>query len=113
MRLIDMDSHFAPVDEFDYVPDDLRHLTPAWLPQGQGKVGLVLAAGQEVAKRSGTLLPRKRIVGDFDPDVRLRDMDALGIEKQLLNPEFGQYQYEIEPRLAAEMCRSSNRAIGN
>lgn len=112
MRLIDMDSHFAPVDEFDYVPDDLRNFTPAWLPQGEDKVGLVLSAGQEVAKRSGTLLPRKRMAGDFDPEVRLKDMDALRIEKQLLNPEFGQYQYEIEPRLAAEMCRSSNYAIG-
>lgn len=112
MRLIDMDSHFAPLDEFDYVADDLKHLTPAWLPQGQGRVALVLSAGQEVPKRSGTLLPRKRIQGDFDPEVRLKDMDAMGIEKQLLNPEFGQYQYEIEPRLAAEMCRSANYAIG-
>jgi len=112
MRLIDMDSHFAPADEFAYVADDLRNLTPAWLPQGQGRVGLVLAAGQDVPKRSGTLLPHKRFQGDFDPDARLRDMDAMGVEKQLLNPEFGQYQYEIEPRLAAEMCRSANQAIG-
>ncbi len=112
MRLIDMDSHFAPADEFDYVPDDLRHLTPAWLPQGQGKVGLVLAAGQEVPKRSGTLVPHKRFPGDFDPDARLKDMDTMGVEKQLLNPEFGQYQFEIDSRLAAEMCRSANHAIG-
>src|SRR6266571_725461 len=111
MRLIDMDSHFAPADEFDYVPDDLRYLTPAWLAQGQGKVGLVLAAGQE-QRRGGTLVPHKRFAGDFDIEARLKDMDAMGIEKQLLNPEFGQYQFEIEPRLASEMCRSANYAIG-
>jgi aminocarboxymuconate-semialdehyde decarboxylase len=112
MRLIDMDSHFAPADEFAYVADDLKHLTPAWLPHGHGKVALVLPAAPEPPRRSGTLLPRNRITGDFDPDARLRDMDAMGVEMQLLNPEFGQYAFEVEPRLMAEMCRSANLAIG-
>lgn len=113
MRLIDMDSHFAPADEFDYVPDEFKYFTPAWLPQGQGRHALVTPGSPEPPRRSGTLLPRHRIVGDFDADVRLRDMDAMGVEMQLLNPEFGQYAYETEPRLAAAMCRSANHAIGN
>lgn len=113
MRLIDMDSHFAPLDEFDHMPDEFRHLAPAWLPQGKGRVALVAPNLPEPPRRSGTLLPRVRIKGDFDPEIRLKDMDALGIESQLLNPEFGQYAYETEPRLAAAMCRSANLAIGN
>lgn len=112
MRLIDMDSHFAPADEFDYVPEDLKHLAPAWLPQGKGRVALVAPNMPEPPRRSGTLLPKVRIKGNFDPEMRLRDMDALGIERQLLNPEFGQYAYETEPRLAAAICRSANQAIG-
>ncbi len=113
MRLIDMDSHFAPPDEFDYVDEEFKYLTPAWLPHGDGRVAMVAPGSPVPPKVSGTLLPRKRMAGDFDADVRLRDMDALGVERQLLNPEFGQYTYETEPRLAAAMARSANIAIGN
>jgi hypothetical protein len=95
------------------MPDEFRHLAPAWLPQGKGRVALVAPNLPEPPRRSGTLLPRVRIKGDFDPEVRLKDMDAMGIERQLLNPEFGQYAYETEPRLAAAMCQSANQAIGN
>lgn len=111
MRLIDMDSHFAPADEFAYVPEEYKYLTPAWLPHGQGRVAMVAPGSPEPPRRSGTLLPRTRIAGDFDLEARLRDMDAMGVEKQLLNPEFGQYAYETEPRLAAAMCRSANQAM--
>src|SRR5688500_17920607 len=104
MRLIDMDTHFAPLDEFSYVPDEFKDLTPAWLPHGQGRVALVAPGRPQPSKRTGTLLPRVRPRGDVDADVRLKDMDALGIERQLLNPEFTQYAYETEPRLAAAMC---------
>jgi predicted TIM-barrel fold metal-dependent hydrolase len=112
MRLIDMDTHFAPLDEFSYVPDEFKDLTPAWLPHGQGRVALVAPGRPQPSKRTGTLLPRVRPRGDVDADVRLKDMDALGIERQLLNPEFTQYAYETEPRLAAAMCRSGNTAVG-
>ena len=112
MRLIDMDTHFAPVDEFAYVADDLKYYTPAWLPHGEGRVALVTPASEPV-KRTGSHAASRRIPGDFDPDVRLRDMDAMGVERQLLNPEFGAYSFDVEPRLAAEMCRSANYAVGN
>lgn len=112
MRLIDMDTHFAPTDEFDYVPDEFRPLTPRWLPHGGGRVALVAPNRPPLKKRSGAFSPSARLPGDFDIDARLRDMDALGVEKQLLNPEFSQYCYETEPRLAAAMCRSANTAVG-
>lgn len=111
MRLIDMDTHFAPADEFDYVAEDLKHLTPQWYPHGQGRVALTVPNWPKQPRISGTMVPHKRFAGDVDPDLRLKDMDRMGVEKQLLNPEFGQYAYETEPRLMAEMCRSSNQAI--
>lgn len=112
MRLIDMDTHFAPTDEFAYVPDEFRHLTPAWLPHGDGKVALVAPNRPPLAKRaSGAFVPGSRAEGDFDVAARLRDMDTLGVERQLLNPEFSQYCFETEPRLAAALCRSANTAV--
>src|SRR5207249_91504 len=83
-----MDSHFSPVDEFDYVPDDLKELTPAWLPQGQGRVAMVTPNWPEAPLGRGLARPHLRFQGDFDVDSRLRDMDAMGIERQLLNRQF-------------------------
>src|SRR4051812_19487190 len=110
MRLIDMDSHFSPIDEFDYVAEDVRLMAPAWLPQGKGRLALVTPAS-EPARRTGSHAATIRVPGNFDPEIRLRDMDAMGIERQLLNPEFGAYSFEVEPRLASEMCRSANFAV--
>jgi predicted TIM-barrel fold metal-dependent hydrolase len=111
MRIIDMDSHFAPIDEFAYVAADLKYQVPAWLPHGDGRVALVTPAS-EPARKTGSHAASKRLAGDFDPELRLRDMDRMGIERQLLNPEFGAYSFDVDPRLAAEMCRSANYAIG-
>jgi predicted TIM-barrel fold metal-dependent hydrolase len=107
-----MDTHFAPTDEFDYVPDEFKHLTPRWLSHGGGRVALVAPNRPAPTSRSGAFNPSVRLPGDFDVEARLRDMDALGVEKQLLNPEFSQYCYETEPRLAAALCRSANTAVG-
>src|SRR5581483_3374869 len=110
MRLIDMDSHFSPVDEFAYVAPDLKHMAPAWLPQGQGRLAVVTPGSPEPSKRTGSHGASRRTPGNFDPEARLKDMDRMGVERQLLNPEFGQYAFEVEPRLASEMCRSANHA---
>lgn len=74
-------------------------------------MALVAPGRPQPSRRSGTLLLRIRPREDIDPELRLRDMDALGIERQLLTPEFAQYAYETEPRLAAAMCRSANTAV--
>src|SRR5207249_60705 len=78
MRLIDMDTHFSPPDEFAYVPEDLKELTPAWLPQGQGRVAMVTPNWPEAPLGRGLNRPHIRYQGDFDVDSRLRDMDAMG-----------------------------------
>src|SRR5437588_2542 len=66
MRLIDMDTHFAPVDEFAYVADDLKQLTPAWLPQGNGRVAMVTPNWPEAPIGSGLTRPHPRYQGHFD-----------------------------------------------
>jgi aminocarboxymuconate-semialdehyde decarboxylase len=113
MRLIDMDTHFAPADEFAHVPEEFKYVVPAWLPHGAGRVAVVAPSRHQPTRKSGPLVPRVRERGDFDADARLADMDAMGVEKQLLNPEFTQYAFETEPRLAAAMCRSANTAVAN
>lgn len=112
MRLIDMDTHYAPEDEFEYVSEELKHLTPQWFNHGQGRVALTVPNWPRQPQIRGLMAPHKRFLGDIDVDSRLKDMDRLGVDLQLLNPEFGQYSYETEPRLMGEMCRSANMAIG-
>jgi predicted TIM-barrel fold metal-dependent hydrolase len=112
MRLIDMDTHYAPPDEFAYVAEEFKYFTPGWLPQGQGRVAMTTPNWPKPPRMAGLMLPHKRFAGDFDVDSRLKDMDRMEVEKQLLNPEFGQYSYDTDPRLMAEMCRSANLAIG-
>ncbi len=112
MRLIDMDTHFAPADEFSYMPEEFKPLGPRWLPFGAGRVALVAPNRPPLKKLTGVFSPSVHWPGNFDADARLKDMDFLGVERQLLNPEFSQYCYETEPRLAAAMCRSANMAIG-
>jgi predicted TIM-barrel fold metal-dependent hydrolase len=112
MRLIDMDTHFAPTDEFAHVPSEFSHLVPRWEDRGDGRVALVAPNRPAPNRPSGAFNTSRRLAGDFDVIARLKDMDALGVEKQLLNPEFSQYCYETEPRLAAALCRSANLAIG-
>lgn len=113
MRLIDMDTHFSPTDEFARVPDKFKDLAPRWEPCGDGQVVLVTPGRPgPPPKKSGTYSPQVREPGDFDAAIRLRDMDRMGVEKQLLSPEFTQLCFEYEPILGAALCRSSNIAVG-
>ncbi len=112
MRILDMDTHFAAANEFDYVPEEYKHMVPKWLPHGDGTTRLVAPARPEPPRATGTLIPRRRPICESDPEARIQDMDAMGIEKQLLCPQFTEYAYEIEPRLAAAMCKSSNFVVG-
>lgn len=113
MRLIDMDTHFAPTDEFAYVAEEFKPLIPRWLPHGEGRVALVAPNRPPLKKRTGVFNATVHWPGNFEAEARVRDMDLLGVEKQLLNPEFSQYCYETEPRLAAALCRSANTAVGH
>jgi len=47
----------------------------------------------------------------MDIDTRLRDMDAMGVDIQVLSPSPGQYYYWAEPDLAGEIVRLQNTRI--
>jgi predicted TIM-barrel fold metal-dependent hydrolase len=111
MRLIDMDTHFAPDDEFAYAPQEFQALAPRWVPQGDGRVVLVAPGRPEPTTRAGAFNPSVRLPGNYDVAARLKDMETLGVERQMLNPEFSEYCYETDPRLAVELCRSANIAV--
>jgi aminocarboxymuconate-semialdehyde decarboxylase len=108
-----MDTHFAPTDEFAYMPPEFDSLRPRWLSFGAGRVALVAPNRPPLRKLTGVFSPAFHWPGNFEVGPRLKDMDMLGVERQLLNPEFSQYCYETEPRLMAAMCRSANSAFGN
>jgi aminocarboxymuconate-semialdehyde decarboxylase len=113
MRTIDMDSHFAPRDEFEYMPDEFKRLAPYWVTDDQGRYLTMLTPGRtHFAHRTGQFQPKPRRLGDCDVDARLRDLDAMGIDVQLLCPEFSSYCYEMDAELTAAMAASSNQAVG-
>ena len=46
-------------------------------------------------------------------EVRLKDMDACGIDVQVLSPSPGQYYYWAEPEIALEGCKLTNDGIAD
>jgi uncharacterized protein len=111
MRFIDMDTHFAPRNEYAYMPDDLKRLAPIWVQDTQGREVLVTPA-QPPRRRSPSFIPHHRMEGDHDVAARLRDMDEIGVEMHLLTPQFNSFSYELEPRLMTAMAHSANEAVG-
>ena len=58
------------------------------------------------------------LVGELDVpgfrkpiDVRLRDMDEMGVDVQAVSPNAGFYQYDNDPAVAAEIARECNDEI--
>jgi len=48
-----------------------------------------------------------------DLALRLRDMDAMGVDMQVLSPAPNQYYYWADPDLARELCRAINEHIAS
>jgi aminocarboxymuconate-semialdehyde decarboxylase len=95
---------------------------------------LTLAAERLVADRPQKLAERElqpRLMGkesfDFtlnvmlkaafpkltDLSLRLKDMDAMGVDMQVLSPAPNQYYYWADPDLARDLCRSINEHIAS
>ncbi|HLI15140.1 MAG TPA: amidohydrolase family protein [Acidimicrobiales bacterium] len=117
--LIDCDSHVFPKDAFDYVPAELREAAPtATFDEGGHLVGLDFPGAPPYVPGT-TPLPAagpssgSRLDGDSDVDARLADLDRMGVDHQLLLPQFsGWWSYLIEPHLASAIAHSWNVAIG-
>ena len=124
--IIDCDSHFIPPDTFDYVEgkhaknrpvlmfDDQGLLRgfefPGKPPQVSGTTPPGIpgtAEGDEFSRISGFYLR-----GNSDIEARLADFEKMGIQSQVLLPQFDRWwSYLLEPELGKALARSWNTAI--
>lgn len=82
---------------------------PARIAQAADEVAALGSTAQSVnAAQFGTLMPRLTAIED-----RLRDMDAMGVDIQILSPSPTQYHYWAEPDLAATLTGMQNDRIGD
>lgn len=93
-------------------------LTPAVEPlvadcpqkKGEPEMMLRMQGAASVAHNVQTMLPRAfRKMNSLEE--RLRDMDAMGVDVQVLSPSPNQYYYWAEPDLAEEVVRVQNEHV--
>lgn len=116
MAYIDCDSHILPYDAFDEVAPEFRAQGPKIVSDKEGNSCVVYEARQknipDYARHiPNPFNPRPRTSGD-DPSVRVADMARANFDMQVLVPSNGAFYYDVEPELAANVCRSYNNAIG-
>jgi aminocarboxymuconate-semialdehyde decarboxylase len=113
---IDCDSHILPSDAFDEVPAVFGDDRPRIVTDSRGRSCVVYPARQrnipDYARHiPNPFNPRPRISGD-DPSIRVTDMAKAHFDMQVLVPSNGAFYYDVEPKLAVNVCQSYNNAIG-
>ena len=108
--IIDCDTHFMPRDAFDYLDDGLRALAPRLKFDQRDVLTDIDFPGAPEPIAGTTPLPAPgsgaHYVGNTDMAIRLADYERLGIERQMILPQFtGWWSYLIEPELACRMAR--------
>jgi predicted TIM-barrel fold metal-dependent hydrolase len=114
--IIDCDTHFMPADAFSHVPERLRHLAPQLEFNGDGILTDVTFPGAPAPVPGTTPLPAPgsgaHYRGNSDMTARLTEYAALGIQAQLMLPQFtGWWSYLIEPELANALAHSWNLSM--
>jgi aminocarboxymuconate-semialdehyde decarboxylase len=115
MANVDCDSHILPEDAFDEVPAEYRREGPRIETDSQDKTSVVYPARQRNIPDYARFIPnpfnpRPRSSGN-KPEVRIADMAKANIDIQVLVPSNGAFYYDVEPQLAASVCRSYNNAV--
>jgi len=98
---IDIHTHYIPRDCFDIIKRDGLVLGPTIGKSSTGEEVLVVngkAFGATVAQLC-------------DPERRLRDMDEMGIDMQVLSLVGHSFFYDIEPEIGLSVSRQHNDAI--
>src|SRR5437870_13825861 len=116
MAYVDCDSHILPDDAFNDVAPEFERQKPRIVTDTDENSFVVYEARQknipDYARHiPNPFMPRPRSEGD-DPAVRIADMAKANIDMQVLVPSNGSFYYDVEPKLAASVCRSYNNAIG-
>src|SRR5688500_8467098 len=114
--IIDMDTHILPRDIYDYVEGRSADLRPRFEFDQDGVLVKWEFPGNHYVKGTTPLPPPGaggKHKGLTDMELRLEEYEKLGIEKQLLLPQFSAifFNYTLEPELARQMARSYNLSI--
>src|SRR5687767_7730111 len=116
--IIDMDTHILPRDIYDYVEGPTADKRPVFEFNNEGLLVSWNFPGNYKVKGTTPLTPPGAggtYPGITDIEVRLKDYQALGIERQLLLPQFSAiyFNYTLDPELAIQMAHSYNISILN
>jgi predicted TIM-barrel fold metal-dependent hydrolase len=112
--IIDCDTHFLPVDAFDYIEGELANQRPVYRYHEHGDYWdfdfqLPHLPGTTPLAPPGSGAHYK---GISDIEVRMSDYEKMGIDIHFMLPQFtGWWSYLIEPQLATAMARSHNLAV--
>ncbi len=115
--IIDCDTHVIPRNAFDDMDEKFAHLEPIFHFDEEGHYYTCDFPGAPPEVPGTTPLPPIRGQGtDFDGmcdiEARLKDFNRLGVDQQLLVPQFtGWWSYLIESRLATAMAHSHNLSV--
>lgn len=117
--IVDTDSHFLPTDAFE--DEEARRRFGARWPRFQmdalGRDWIVFPERFEKLtphQRSlpCSLIPGRHHPGYYDSDARVKWLDEVGIDMQVLVPSPASFTYDLDPELGVAVCRSYNNSIG-
>lgn len=114
--IIDMDTHILPQDIYDYVEGPSADRKPVFEFDREGVLVKWDFPGWHHVKGTTPLPPPGaggKHKGLTNLDVRLADYQKLGIEKELLLPQFSAilFNYTLDAELAIQMAHSYNLSI--
>ncbi len=115
--IIDCDTHFLPRDAYDYAGPEWDALRPHFVFDASGLLTEIDFPGAPPDVAGATPLPPpgsgSRHPGLYDIDVRLRDYDKLGIDRQFLFPQLTGTAFSYLPAalLGTAMAHSWNLAV--
>ena len=114
--IVDMDTHVLPTDIYDYVEGPSADKRPVLEFDREGFLSSWRFPGDYVVKGTTPLPPPGaggRHKGMSDMDFRLEEYAKLGIDRQLLLPQYSAifFNYTLDPALAIQMAHSYNVSI--
>ena len=126
MSFIDSDTHVDECDEtWSYIPPNQRHLAPhtiefadeeipSYLPIGYHRLwyidGRLAPRRRRSDERTGTTLETRELK---DVGARMRDMDALGVQTQVIYPTLFLHEPSLRPDITAMLHKSYNRWLAD